>query len=110
VDKFTGDGIMAVFDAPVAMEDHAVRACRAAPGIQDATARLQVADRKDRGSSSGGHDGVAGIEQLPGQHAVAWVGWRRRLTVSQCQVVASSNNGSVRVSGSGTLRTAEQSR
>ena len=40
VDKFTGDGIMAVFGAPVAMEDHAVRACRAALGIQDATARL----------------------------------------------------------------------
>jgi class 3 adenylate cyclase len=42
VDKFTGDGIMAVFGAPVAMEDHAVRACRAALGIQDATVRLSA--------------------------------------------------------------------
>jgi class 3 adenylate cyclase len=40
VDKFTGDGIMAVFGAPVALEDHAVRACLAALGIQEQTAGL----------------------------------------------------------------------
>ncbi|BBZ48171.1 cyclase [Mycobacterium parmense] len=42
VDKFTGDGIMAVFGAPAALEDHAVRACLAALGVQEETARLAV--------------------------------------------------------------------
>lgn len=35
VDKFTGDGIMAVFGAPIAYEDHGARACLAAMGIQE---------------------------------------------------------------------------
>ena len=42
VDKFTGDGIMAVFGAPVALEDHAVRGCLAALGVQEETRRLAV--------------------------------------------------------------------
>jgi class 3 adenylate cyclase len=42
VDKFTGDGIMAMFGAPVALEDHAVRACLAALGVQEEARRLAV--------------------------------------------------------------------
>jgi class 3 adenylate cyclase len=35
VDKFTGDGIMALFGAPIAHEDHAQRACYAALHLRD---------------------------------------------------------------------------
>ena len=39
VTQWTGDGIMAVFGAPITLEDHAVRACLAALGVQqEATA------------------------------------------------------------------------
>ena len=49
VDKFTGDGIMAVFGAPVALEDHAVRACLAALGAQEEAKRLGVEVRNRDG-------------------------------------------------------------
>jgi class 3 adenylate cyclase len=49
VDKFTGDGIMAVFGAPVALEDHALRACLAALGVQEETTRLAAAVKERDG-------------------------------------------------------------
>jgi class 3 adenylate cyclase len=42
VGSFTGDGVMAVFGAPVSLEDHAVRACLAALGVQEEAKRLAV--------------------------------------------------------------------
>jgi class 3 adenylate cyclase len=50
VDKFTGDGIMALFGAPVALEDHAVRACLAALDIHREMDRL--------GAEVARHDGA----------------------------------------------------
>ena len=57
VDKFTGDGIMAVFGAPIALEDHAIRACLAALGIQEEAKRLAVdvqRPRRCRAAAAGG--------------------------------------------------------
>jgi adenylate cyclase len=42
VNQFTGDGIMAVFGAPVALEDHAVLACLAGLAIQEEAKQLAV--------------------------------------------------------------------
>ncbi|HSH63035.1 MAG TPA: adenylate/guanylate cyclase domain-containing protein [Methyloceanibacter sp.] len=42
VQDFAGDGIMAVFGAPIAMEDAALRACRTALDIQDRIKGLQA--------------------------------------------------------------------
>ena len=49
VAQWTGDGIMAVFGAPVALEDHAVRACLAALDLQEEAARLAVDVRERDG-------------------------------------------------------------
>ncbi|BBX47066.1 adenylate/guanylate cyclase domain-containing protein [Mycobacterium cookii] len=50
ITQWTGDGIMAVFGAPVAAEDHAVLGCLAALGLQEEATRLAVDVRE--------HDGI----------------------------------------------------
>jgi class 3 adenylate cyclase/tetratricopeptide (TPR) repeat protein len=49
VDKFTGDGIMALFGAPIAHEDHAARACYAALHLREALDGYSTELRRERG-------------------------------------------------------------
>ena len=49
VNQFLGDGIMALFGAPIAHEDHAARAVRAALAIGEALGRLGQEVERDRG-------------------------------------------------------------
>jgi len=49
VNQFTGDGVMALFGAPVAHEDHAQRACYAALSIQKAIGEYGEKLKADRG-------------------------------------------------------------
>ena len=49
LNQFTGDGVMALFGAPVAHEDHAQRACYAALSIQRALARYGDKIKNDYG-------------------------------------------------------------
>jgi predicted ATPase/class 3 adenylate cyclase len=49
VNKVMGDGVMALFGAPIGHEDHAIRACYAALAMQDAMLGKAAAIRHDHG-------------------------------------------------------------
>ncbi len=49
VNQYTGDGIMALFGAPIAHEDHAQRACYAALHLQDEIARYATELKREHG-------------------------------------------------------------
>src|ERR1044072_545800 len=66
VDKFTGDGIMAVFGAPVAHEDHARRACYAALQMLDDVAEYANELRRRDGLNFSTRIGINSGEVVAG--------------------------------------------
>jgi len=74
IDKFTGDGAMAIFGAPIAHEDHAQRACRAALALRDELAGLDAQLR-----AAGRGDFPVRIGLNSGEVVVASVGERGQM-------------------------------
>jgi class 3 adenylate cyclase/tetratricopeptide (TPR) repeat protein len=66
VDKFTGDGIMAIFGAPIAHEDHARRACYAALQMLDDVAEYAGELRREKGLNFSTRIGINSGEVVAG--------------------------------------------
>jgi class 3 adenylate cyclase/tetratricopeptide (TPR) repeat protein len=66
VDKFTGDGIMAVFGAPIAHEDHAQRACYAALRMLDDVSDYAAELRRGPGLNFSTRIGINSGEVIAG--------------------------------------------
>lgn len=67
VDKFTGDGIMALFGAPIAHEDHAQRACFAALQMLEGAGEYAAELRRTEGISLSLRIGVNSGEVVVGE-------------------------------------------
>src|ERR1700674_5540414 len=67
VDKFTGDGIMALFGAPIAHEDHAQRACYAALHLRDEIARYATELKREHGVGFSTRIGINSGEVIVGK-------------------------------------------
>jgi len=67
VNQYTGDGIMALFGAPIAHEDHAQRACWAALHLRDELRRYANELRMERGLSLATRIGINSGEVVVGK-------------------------------------------
>ena len=74
VNQYTGDGIMALFGAPLAHEDHAQRACHAALQLRDALRRFTDRLRVEEGLNFSVRLGLNSGEVVVGRSATtcAW--------------------------------------
>jgi acyl-CoA hydrolase/class 3 adenylate cyclase len=67
VNQYTGDGIMALFGAPIAHEDHAQRACYAALHLRDALKQYADRLRVERGLNFSARMGINSGEVVVGK-------------------------------------------
>ncbi|HEX2078719.1 MAG TPA: adenylate/guanylate cyclase domain-containing protein [Longimicrobium sp.] len=110
VDKFLGDGLMAVFGAPAALPDHPLRAVRAAVRMREAVAGVN-AERAARGEAGvevgiGVNTGpaVAGNMGSPGRLNYTVLGESVNVASRLCSLAA----GEILVSGATWARVAGQ--
>lgn len=83
IDKFVGDAIMAFWNAPVDVADHARRACRAALGMRETLRRLNAEDAFGlRGGEAGVEEIVIGIGIATGEALVGNMGLETRFDYS----------------------------
>lgn len=67
VNQYTGDGIMALFGAPIAHEDHARRACYAALHLRDSLSEYALEQRRERGLNFAVRMGINSGEVVVGK-------------------------------------------
>jgi class 3 adenylate cyclase len=67
INQYTGDGIMALFGAPIAHEDHAQRACYAALHLRDELRRFAQELRRERGLDVATRIGINSGEVVVGK-------------------------------------------
>ena len=82
VNQYTGDGIMALFGAPIAHEDHAQRACYAALHLRDEIARYATEVKREHGVGFSTRMGINSGEVVVGTRSATTCAWttRRRAT------------------------------
>ena len=73
--EYTGDGLMALFGAPVALEDHAFRACLAALAIQDEACGLATEVQRRDGVTLGLRVGLNSGRVIAGEFGSGSLGY-----------------------------------
>lgn len=74
--EFIGDGVMAIFGAPIALEDHASRACLAALSIQDEARQLACEVRRRDGVDLSVRVGLNSGRVIAGDLGTGALGYR----------------------------------